>query len=118
MEMLISKEYILPNPNKKELKSNGFRHNKLIGDSEGDFYSIRFPVLQYHKTTTVDGEIIIDLNSGNVKINAYSYGTNGCYPPFYQKNCSKVYEPIIKKINASFHTMFRKIGIKKTEESK
>ena len=115
MEMLISKEYVLPYPNKKELKRNGFRHNKLMSDSEGDFYSIRFPVLQYHKTTTVDGEIIIDMNSGSVKINAYNYGTNGCYPPFYKKDCSKVYEPIIKKINKEFNSMFRKIGIKGKE---
>lgn len=117
MEMLISKEYVLPNPNKNELKNYGLHYNKLMSDSECDFYSIRFPALQYHKTTTVDGEIIINMNSGNVKINAYNYGTDNYYPPFYKKDCSKVYEPIIKKINKGFNTMFRKIGIMKAEES-
>jgi len=115
MEMLINKEYVLPNPSKKELKKHGFRHNKFMSDSEGDFYSIRFPVLQYHKTTTIDGEIIIDLNSGDIKINAYNYGTNSCYSPFYQNACSKVYEPVIKKINKEFNKMFSKLGINRKE---
>ena len=115
MEMLIRNDYILKNPDRKKLKEYGFHYNRDMSDSDGDFYSIRFPVLQYLKSTTVDGEIVVDINSGAVKLNAYSYGTKGCYPPFYQE-CTEVYKPIIKKINDSFIAMFKKIGIKKVGE--
>ena len=111
MEMLAHKKFVLPNPDEKFLNKHGFRYNKHISDSEGDFYSIRFPVLKYNKATTVDGEIIIDMNSGNVKINVYNYGVRAYYPPFYKTECSKVYEPIIGKINEAFRNMFRSIGI-------
>lgn len=98
MEMLISKEYVLPNPNKNELKNYGLHYNKLMSDSECDFYSIRFPALQYHKTTTVDGEIIINMNSGNVKINAYNYGTDNYYPHFIKKIVVKYMSQLLKKL--------------------
>ena len=102
MEMLIRNDYILKNPDRKKLKEYGFHYNRDMSDSDGDFYSIRFPVLQYLKSTTVEGEIVVDINSGAVKLNAYS--------------CTEVYKPIIKKINDSFIAMFKKIGIKKVGE--
>ena len=112
MEMLVHNNYIFKSPDRKKLKEKGFHYNKRMSDSEGDFYSIKFPVLQYLKTITVDGVIMVDINSGTVRLNAYNHGTKYCYPPFYQE-CSKVYEPIINTINDSFITMFNKIGIKK-----
>ena len=86
-----------------------------MSDYECDFYSIRFPVLEYLKSTTVEGEIIVDMETGYIRINAYNYGTKNCYPPFYQE-CSKVYKPIIEKIHKAFDVMFSKIGIKKVGE--
>ena len=112
MEMLIYNKYILKNPDRKKLKELGFHYNKRMSDSDVEFYSVKFPVLQYSGKTTVDGEIIIDMNSGEVRLNTYSYGTDSCYAPFYQK-CNKVYEPIIEKINNAFNEMFNKIKIKK-----
>lgn len=116
MEMLVHSNYILKNPDRKKLKEQGFRYDKYISDSDEEFYSFRFPALQYVKSTTVDGEIIVDMNSGAVRVNAYNYGTNGCYPPFYQKECGEVYSPIIKRINKSFVEVFKKIGVKKVNE--
>lgn len=112
MEMLVHNNYILKNPDRKKLKEYGFHYNKRMSDSDRDFYSLKFPVLQYSGKTTVNGEIIIDMNLGAVRLNTYNYGTDSCYAPFYQE-CSKVYEPIIEKINNAFNEMFNKIGIKK-----
>ena len=116
MEMLAHKCFMLPNPDRKILKKQGFRYNKHISDSDGDFYSRHFPVLQYNNTTTVDGEIIVDMNSGDVRINAYNYGTKEYYPPFYKTECSEVYEPIMKKINNAFLDMFHTIGISELDK--
>lgn len=111
MKMIAHKKYVLQNPNKRELKKHGFRHNKEMSDSEGDFYSLKFPVLQYHNVTTVEGEIVIDLNTGDIRINAYNYGQKEYYSPFYCTECSEVYEPIMKKINNQFQVVFHKLGI-------
>lgn len=118
MEMIAHEKYILMNSDRKKLKKNGFHYNKYISDSDCDFYSVKFPVLQYNNSTTVDGEIIVDMNTGEIRVNAYNYGTRNYYSPFYKKECSEVYEPIIKKINNAFYNMFNKIGIIKSEESK
>lgn len=117
MEMIAYEKYILMNLDKSKLKKNGFHYNRYISDSDCDYYSLKFPVLQYNKSTTVDGEIIADMKTGEIRVNAYNYGTKNYYPPFYRKECSEVYEPIIKKINNAFYNMFNKIGIIKSEES-
>lgn len=113
MEMLVHSNYIMLNPDRGKLKEQGFRYNRVMSDAEEDFFSLRFPALQYNNSTTVEGEIIVDLKSGNVRIEAYSYGTRSNYPPFYQLVCSDVYEPIITKINQAFQRMFQKLGIEK-----
>ena len=115
MEMLVNNTYILNAPNKKKLKEFGFRYNKKLSGDDGNYYSLRFPTLRYHNSTTVDGEIIVDMNNGDIRLNAYSYGTNGYYPPFYQNDCSDVYKPIIKKINKAFVNMLEKVGIQKVK---
>lgn len=113
MEMLVNKKYVLTKIDKKALKIFGFRrYSKYFGDEKENYYSLRFPILKYFKSTTVEGEIIVNLDDGSVKINAYNYGTNGFYPPFYQEKCNKVYETIIKKINSKFYEIFDKVGIK------
>lgn len=118
MEMIAHEKYILMSLDRKKLKKNGFHYNGHISDSDCDFYSIKFPVLQYNNSTTVDGEIIVDMSTGEIKVNVYNYGTKNFYPPFYREKCSEVYEPIIKKINNAFYNMFNKVGVIKSEESK
>lgn len=116
MEMLIKNNYVLNNVNKRELKKIGFRHHsKYFNDEENVYYSMRFPVLKYLKSTTIEGEIIINSCDGTVKLNAYNSGTDGFYPPFYHEECTKVYKPIMEKINVNFYEMFNKIGIKKID---
>lgn len=73
-------------------------------------YSIRFPALGCGKNATVTGEIIIDINSGAVKLNAYN-GTKTYYPPFYKMECDKVYEPVVKEINKTFIKILDSIGV-------
>ena len=118
MEMIAHEKYILMSLDRKKLKKNGFRYNRGMSDYDCDFYSLKFPALQYDKSTTVDGEIIADMRTGEIRLNAYNYGTKNYYPPFYKNECSEVYKPIIEKINSAFYNMFNKIGIIKSEESK
>lgn len=115
MEMLINKKYYMPNTDKINLKKFGFRNNgKLGGDCE--YYYLRFPLLKYLKSTTVEGEIIVNSNDGSVELNAYSYGTNSYYHPFYQNEYNEVYALIMTDISKKFNKMFDKIGIKEVDK--
>ena len=116
MEMLVHEKYILMSLDRGKLKKNGFRYNKYMSDYDCEFYSVKFPALKYNKSTTVDGEIIVDMSTGEIRVNAYNYGTRNYYSPFYMKSCSEVYEPIITKINNAFYNMFNKIGVIKSGE--
>ena len=112
MKMLAHEKYILKNPNKKKLKELGFKYSKDMSDADNDSYYIKFPILKYINTPTIEGEIIIDINSGCVRLNTYKYGTKNCYSPFYQEY-SEVNKLILKDINKAFKNMFSKIGIEK-----
>ena len=113
MEMLVNNNYVLSSPDKNQLKDLGFRYNKQMSDSDGVFYSMKFPVLEHNDQHTVYGEIAIDMNSGNIRVNAYCV-TGRSYPPFYQEY-TKIYEPVMKKINRNFKRMLNKIGAKEEE---
>lgn len=99
MEMLINQTYTLEHVDRKHLKEQGFRYNKLISDAEGDFYSLKFPISKWQ----IDGEIVVDLCTGDIKLNVYRSGTKNFYPPFYQETCGKVYEMAIRDINDVFY---------------
>ena len=47
MEMIAHEKYILMSLDRKKLKKNGFRYNRGMSDYDCDFYSLKFPVLQY-----------------------------------------------------------------------
>lgn len=113
MEKLIYNNYVLDNPDRNQLKDLGFRYNKQMSDSDGDFYSMKFPVLKHNDQQTIYGEIAIDMKSGSIRVNAYCT-TGRSYPPFYQEYI-KTYEPVMKKINRNFKRMLNKIGAKKKE---
>ncbi len=113
MEMLIRNTYYLPDANKKSLTKLGFRHNKKVNSNDEEcYYSLRFPLLEYLKSITVEGEIIVNLSDGSVELNAYNYGTNSYYPPFYQNECIEVYRIIMEDICRKFYEEFDRIGIK------
>lgn len=113
MEMLIKNKYAIKKIDKKAMKEHGFRYNKKISNEEDIYYSLRFPLLKYLKSITVEGEIAVNMVDGSVQLNAYTYKTDGFYPPFYQSDCSNVYQPIVEKINNKFYEIFNNIGIKK-----
>ena len=81
---------------KDDLYSKGFHYNKLMSD-ETDVYSLRFPVHKYKKFITLEGEILVELQTGDIAINVFNYGTNEWYSPFYVQDYGR-YE-ILSSIN-------------------
>lgn len=116
MEMISQKTYILNDVDKSKLLQHNYRYNKYISDYETKYFSYKFPALQYHNCTTVEGEIVINMETGIVRLNAYNHGTRISYPPFYKEVCTSVYEPIMRKINRTFINEFKRVGITEVGE--
>ena len=96
--------------NKDDLYSKGFRYNKVMSDDVTDCYSLRFPVHKYKKTTVLECEVTVELQTGRVFTNVFNYGTNDIYVPYYNNEYGKY--PILVKINSSIKTQLKKIGAK------
>lgn len=95
-------EYIKPNVTKAWLLQNGFRYNRIYSTDKSDVYTYRFPVYKYEKFTTLECELAIYLEDGNVVINVFDYGTNNKYAPYYYleyENYIKILDVIYEKIN-------------------
>jgi hypothetical protein len=98
---------------KDDLYSKGFRYNKLMSD-ETDIYSLRFPVHRYKKYVTLEGELLVELQSGEISINVFNYGTNERYSPFYYQEYGR-YE-ILNPINKTIEDQLKKIGAKEVKK--
>ena len=99
---------------KDDLYSKGFHYNKLMSD-ETDFYSMRFPVHKYKKTTTLECELAVELQTGNITINIFNYGTNEIYTPFYNLEYGRY--AILDSINKAIEDQLKKIGAKEVERN-
>lgn len=95
---------------KDELYRKGFHYNKLMSDETSEFYSLRFPVLKYKKTPTLECELTVELQTGQMLINVFNYGTNDVYAPYYSSEYGK-YETI-NKIDEVIKTQLKKLGAK------
>ena len=94
-----------------ELYKKGFRYNKLLSDDQTDFFSYRFPVHRYKNVPTLECELNVSLQTGNILIHVYKAGTNENYIPFYNSEYGKY--TIIDEINAVITKQLVKFGAKK-----
>lgn len=101
---------------KEDLYNKGFHYNKLMSDDGLDCYSIRIPALKYKKTTTVECEITVALQTGVVLINVFNGGTNDFYSPYYfhEYGTYKTLDEIEKAIK----NFANKVGMQSTEKRK
>lgn len=98
---------------KNDLYNKGFHYNKNMSDETSDFYSMRFSVSKYNKITTLECELAVDLQSGDVIINVFNYGTNDIYIPYYNREFGKY--KIIDTINKTIEAQLKKLGAKETK---
>lgn len=101
---------------KDDLYNKGFHYNKLMSDSEIDCYSIRFPVLKYEKITTVECELTVELQTGNVIINVFNYGTNDLYAPYYHHEFGRY--KTVEEIQNAISTYAKSIGLNEVKNKR
>ena len=98
---------------KDDLYSKGFHYNKLMSE-ETDIYSMRFSVHKYRKITILECELSVELQTGDITINVFYYGTNEIYTPFYNHEYG-IYS-ILDSINKAVEDQLKKIGAKEVEK--
>ena len=98
---------------KDDLYSKGFHYNKLMSD-ETDLYSLRFPVHKYKKYTTLEAEVIVELQTGDIVVNVFNFGTNERYSPFYIQEYGRY--DILDSINKTIDAQLKKIGAKEVKK--
>ena len=95
---------------KEDLYNKGFRYNSVMSDTEIECYSIRFPVLKYNKHTTLECELTVELQTGNVIIDVFNYRSRDQYTPYYHVECGR-YETL-DIIQNEINNYIKKLKIK------
>lgn len=110
MEKLIDKIFVKPNITKSWLKNNGFQYSRVYSNDDEQVYYYKFPVYQYHTYVTLECEIRITLNNGEVSIDIFDSDTKEKYAPFYFEE-QEAYEYMVKIINNRVINTLNELGI-------
>lgn len=114
MGKFLSNTYKKDNVDRQWLKQNDFRYSRTYSDSESDAYLRRFPVYKYGSCCTLEGEILIYVETGEVKINVYESGTNDIYAPFYNVEYGN-YDSLLKIIDKYIYAELKRLNIRKVK---
>jgi hypothetical protein len=97
---------------KDDLYKKGFHYSRAISDKDSEYYSLRFPVHKYKQQTTLECEITVELQTGNVSIDVFNVGTRDIYVPYY--NDQFVGDNLVlTSIQKTIDKQMKKLGIKK-----
>lgn len=102
--------YKIKSYSKEDLKSLGFYYNKEKNTDENTYayYSYRFPVLKYNDRITMDAEITIDADTGDIEFDVFDLKGNH-YLPFY--NCEYGnFNDILAIINKNIMKKLKELG--------
>lgn len=114
MGKFLSNSYKKDNVDRQWLKQNDFRYSRTYSDSESDAYLRRFPVYKYGSYCTLEGEVLIYVETGEVKINVYESGTNDIYAPFYHVEYGN-YDSLLKIIDKYIYAELKRLNIRKVK---
>lgn len=113
--IMTTDRYKLRNPTKQNLVSLGYRYYRTTDDNRS-LYLYRFPAYKYKKYTTIECEVVTELNTGYTNINIYEKKNMSAYPPFYSVESRKQYgREFLDSIENRIVKEFAKLNI--TEES-
>lgn len=100
-------KFNIPNVTIKDLSSHGFKC--IYSNPEETFFSRHYPIYKYKNKCTIDCEIIVEVNTGDVSIKMLNANTKTLYPLFYNQHLLYA-QPMINKINENLMDILNKIG--------
>lgn len=106
---MINNNYYKPNISKEWIHKSPFRYSNLFSTYEENAYSYRFPVHRSGGFTTLECEVIIFEQSGNVTLNVFDYGTRDKYAAFYCNTYGK--NTVLDSIHEKIKSELAKLGI-------
>ncbi len=109
----LEENYILKNHTIDNLKSLGFRRYSPMCDSESSYYIYRFPVNKYLGTTTLECELKVDSQTGDIRIDVYDMD-HDLFAMFYNE-LTDSHKGLMSKINRVILNELKKLGIEKKD---
>ena len=70
----------------------------------------------YNKITTIECELTVELQTGNVTIRVFNYGTSDLYTPYYHHEYGRY--KTVDDIEKAIDSYAKKIGMKKVKDKK
>lgn len=104
----LENNYILNDISEKKLKELGFRRYNTMSTEETSYYIYKFPVYKYLGRATLECEIIIDSNTGEIRIDVYDMD-HDVFPAFY--NTQKYEQKLIEDIRRNILKEYKKLGL-------
>ena len=101
--------YIISNHSKKFLLDNGFKFNRNLSDSTEEIYTYRFPLVSYKKSTVIECEISVSVNTGTTNISVINTSTKDLYCAYYNREYGK--SEVVKSIDAQINKKLKGLGI-------
>lgn len=103
--------YILKNHTIANLKALGFRRYSAMCDEDSSYYIYRFPVNKYLGTTTLEGELKVDSNTGSIRMDIYDMD-HDLFIMFYN-DCTESNKNFLLEIRGIILKEFKNLGIEK-----
>ena len=97
---------------KDELYKKGFHYSVMRSDRDSEYYSLRFPVHKHKQHTTLECELNVQLETGEVLIDVFKYGTRSIYAPYYYNEYGGKNE-VLESVQDTINKQMKKLGIKK-----
>ena len=101
--------YIMSNHSKKFLLDNGFRFNRNLSDSTEEIYTYRFPVVSYKKSTVIECEISVSVNTGITTVSVINTSTKDLYCAYYNREYGR--SEVVKSIDTHVNKKLKGLGI-------
>ena len=105
----LENDYILKNHTVANLKTLGFRRYSPMCDEESSYYIYRFPVYKYLGTTTLECELKINIDTGNIRIDVYDMDRD-LFAMFYNE-VTESNKNFLSEIKNVIITKYKKLGI-------
>ena len=113
---MTNNKYYKPNVNMEWIRKSPFRHSGTLSTYEENVYTYKFPVYKSGNTYTLECEIILFENSGQVVLNVYDCSSKNKYTPFYSDYYGK--NEVVISIHKRIDKEMCKLGIRRKRGKK
>ena len=99
---------------KENLERLGFRPSSYLSNYEETYYVYRFTVYRYRYIPTIEADIIVRLEDGEVSIDVFDKNTHGKYAAWYCRNVLGYFgeNRVVEEIDRLIAKKLKQLGIK------